>query len=331
MTSGYFSKTSDGRLLVDKAIRDMVTFRYLNLAEDNYPSVAMGVGDFDLVLCRNVIMYFSRETAKQVADRLQKSVREGGYLMVTASEGSRDFHLPSIVSGGEIVYKKAPPAPAQSVAARSTESRASGAAKTRRPTPAANPRWTPAPAAPAKPAGRTSAPARPSAPAVQRTELRVERRAYARHDHKDAAPIKRHAPEAATYVDPRQAAKEARLLADKGDLAQALARCEAALDCDKLNPALYYLKASILHELGHQDGAEQALQSTLFLDSGFTMARVMLGTIARGQSRTNESAKHFRAALSQLQQMPANAVLPETDGLSAGEIAEMVTSLMGSE
>ena len=112
---------------------------------------------------------------------------------------------------------------------------------------------------------------------------------------------------------------------------QALTRCETALECDKLNPALYYLKASILHELGHQDGAEQALQSTLFLDSTFTMARVMLGTIARGQSRTSESTKHFRAALSQLQQMPSNAVLPETDGLTAGEIAEMVTSLMGSD
>ena len=62
--NGYFTKTGEGRFAVDQAIREMVTFRYLNLAEDNYPSVATGIGDFDLVLCRNVIMYFSREDAK---------------------------------------------------------------------------------------------------------------------------------------------------------------------------------------------------------------------------------------------------------------------------
>jgi hypothetical protein len=57
----------------------------------------------------------------------------------------------------------------------------------------------------------------------------------------------------------------------------------------------------------------------------------MLGAIARGQSRWGEAAKHFGAALSQLAQMPPDSVLPETDGLTAGEMAETVASLMGSE
>ena len=108
-------------------------------------------------------------------------------------------------------------------------------------------------------------------------------------------------------------------------------RCESALDCDKLNPSLYYLKASILQELGRPDEAEQALQSTLFLDGSFALARIMLGAIARNQSRSGEAAKHFREALVLLAQMPSNTVLPETDGLTAGEMAETVASLMGSE
>ena len=332
----YFTRTGSGRFLLDPAIRDMVTFRYLNLAEDSYPSLASGVGEFDLVLCRNVIMYFSREVARQVADRLQKSVRDGGYLMVTASEGSRDFHLPSLVSGGEIVYKKAPPAPTHPTDTQ-TQRFSGSPAKTPTPAPVqASPRKKPTPVTPAKaptaPAPASQAASR-QAPTTspQRGGLRLERRAYARPGQAPPLFTKRPAEHAAAAVEPLEAAREARLLADKGDLPQALTRCDLALEFDKLNPALYYLKASILQELGHQAEAEQALQSTLFLDGDFTMARVMLGAIAQGQSRTIESTKHFRAALAQLERMPANAVLPETEGLTAGEMAQMVVSLMGNE
>ena len=101
--------------------------------------------------------------------------------------------------------------------------------------------------------------------------------------------------------------------------------------CEKLNPSLYYLKASILQELGRPDEAEQALQSTLFLDGGFASARVMLGAIARSQARTREAAKHFREALALLEQMPSDSVLAETDGLTAGEMVETVASLIESE
>jgi chemotaxis protein methyltransferase CheR len=91
------------------------------------------------------------------------------------------------------------------------------------------------------------------------------------------------------------------------------------------------LKASILQEMGRALEAEQALQSTLFLDDGFALARVMLGAIARSQSRAQEAARHFREALSALEQMPSDSVLAETNGLTAGEMVETVASLMESE
>jgi chemotaxis protein methyltransferase CheR len=114
-------------------------------------------------------------------------------------------------------------------------------------------------------------------------------------------------------------------------LDQALARCDEALACEKLNPSLYYLKASILQELGREDEAEQAHQSTLFLDDGFALARIMLGAIARSQSRPSEAAKHFREALTLLERLPSDSVLAETNGLTAGEMVETVASLMESE
>jgi chemotaxis protein methyltransferase CheR len=297
--NGYFTKNRDGRHQLAPAIQKMVTFRYLNLIEDPYPT------DCDLILCRNVMMYFSRETAAQVAERLRLSLREGGYLLVTASETSKEVQGPltSLNLGGETFYKKTPP-PVEAPASASPKER----------TPKARERVRPK---------RAPQPSKSVAP-PQQSRLRLERRAFAREDR---PPVTR----PALPVDAGQAAKEARLLADRGALEQALECCERALQAEKLNPSLYYLKASILQEMGRALEAEQALQSTLFLDDGFALARVMLGAIARSQSRAQEAARHFREALSALEQMPSDSVLAETNGLTAGEMVETVASLMESE
>jgi chemotaxis protein methyltransferase CheR len=300
--NGYFTQARAGVYRLDPAIQGMVTLRHLNLAEDLYPL------DFDLVMCRNVIMYFSRDVAKRVAERLRRSVRGGGYLLVTASETSREIQgeFTAQMLGGEIFYKNVPPvAPTEHVAARTTANKQG----------------------------------RPNGISGPRPRLRLERREFAREPVVAQQP--RYAPAERTVaprverraegVEPREAAMEARALADKGDLHRAFALCESALESDKLNPSLHYLKASILQELGRPEEAESALQSTLFLDGNFTPARVMLGAIARGQSRKAEACRHFRVALSLLEQMPSDSVLPETDGITAREMAEMVVSLMGSE
>ena len=314
--NGYFTKTRDGRYRLSPAIQEMVTFRYLNLVQDEYPT------DCDLILCRNVIMYFSRETAVQVSKRIQRSLKQNGYLLVTASETSRDIQgdLSSLTLQGEIVYKKSPPEekPADNRSDNARETEAQGRSKKKIPRVGARAKTDRIHAAQLRPK-RTATKPGPS----HRGELRIERRAYSREP---APPTSSPDPEKA-----KARADEARLLADRGDLHDALAHCEAALECDKMNPSLYYLKASILQELSLPEAAEHALQSTLFLDDGFALARVMLGAIARSQDRAGEAAKHFREALTLLQQLPADSVLEETNGLTVGEMVETVESLIESE
>jgi chemotaxis protein methyltransferase CheR len=323
VVNGYFAKTRDGRYRLTPAIREMVTFRYLNLVEDVYPT------DCDLILCRNVMMYFSRQTATRVAERLRSSLKEGGYLLVTPSETSRDIQgtLTARTIGGEIVYKKTPPQPAQPVTAESPRSHVPARNDRSHSNRATSPHRSHAGRAAKNDQVPTTRPESrrdpPLTPQPQRGGLRLERRAHARDKQPAERPAER--------IDSREAAEEARRLADRGDLEQALARCDAALESEKLNPSLYYLKASILQELDRPNEAEQALQSTLFLDDGFALARVMLGAIARSQSRSREAAKHFREALSLLEQMPSDSVLAETNGLTAGEMVETVASLIGSE
>ena len=54
-------------------LRSRVAFEYLNLALDLYPSTVTGTRDLDLILCRNVLIYFDRDTIRAVAERLYES------------------------------------------------------------------------------------------------------------------------------------------------------------------------------------------------------------------------------------------------------------------
>jgi chemotaxis protein methyltransferase CheR len=59
-------------------IRAQVDFRYLNLAEDHFPSLSAGIWGMDVILCRNVLIYFDRPTVEAVARRLIASLSEDG-------------------------------------------------------------------------------------------------------------------------------------------------------------------------------------------------------------------------------------------------------------
>jgi chemotaxis protein methyltransferase CheR len=81
-----YLKQRDARHVVDEKIRRRVTFAYLNLAQDDYPSPACAVWEMDLILCRNVLIYLDETTVRRVASRLFRSLAPGGWLLTAASD-----------------------------------------------------------------------------------------------------------------------------------------------------------------------------------------------------------------------------------------------------
>ncbi len=77
----YFTKISDEEWVISPEIKRMVTFKKHNLITD--PPVDH---DFDLVMCRNVVIYFEREHKQKVWEKLASALRLGGYLFVGGSE-----------------------------------------------------------------------------------------------------------------------------------------------------------------------------------------------------------------------------------------------------
>jgi chemotaxis protein methyltransferase CheR len=88
----YFRHVRGRRVLVD-AIRDKAHFERLNLVgPDAYATV--GAVGMDLVLCRNVLIYFDHETAGRIARRLFDCLAEGGVLLTAGADLLLAEHAP---------------------------------------------------------------------------------------------------------------------------------------------------------------------------------------------------------------------------------------------
>ncbi len=65
-------------------LRRLVRYRYLNLMDAKYPVDR----DIDIVFCRNILIYFDRQTQQDVLNRLCSHLRPGGYLFLGHSESA---------------------------------------------------------------------------------------------------------------------------------------------------------------------------------------------------------------------------------------------------
>ncbi len=298
MRERYFTRRRDGRHEVRPEIRRMVTFAYLNLADEVFPSLATNTNALDVIFCRNVLMYFSPERVAAAAGRLHCALCEGGWLFVSPSEMSQALFpkFAMVDLGGALAYRKFAHGEAQAVAQPSPASRASASSL---------------------------------APQVVATFGALESAMPARPPVRsaDVEPGTRPQPPAAAAGEGASPFEMARRDADEGRLDAALAWCDKALAADRLDPMHHYLHAMIQLERGQRDAAALALERALYLAPELVVAHVALGNLRMGQGRYPEARRHFGNALELLRKLPDNALVPESDGLIAGRMVDIVASL----
>ncbi|TQV84129.1 protein-glutamate O-methyltransferase CheR [Exilibacterium tricleocarpae] len=78
----FFDRCEGDRWRVKPAVRNRVEFRTLNLM-DSYAVL----GKFDVIFCRNVLIYFSGDLKRDILRRLHCALKPGGLLFLGASEG----------------------------------------------------------------------------------------------------------------------------------------------------------------------------------------------------------------------------------------------------
>lgn len=279
-------------LALHSPIRGAVEFGYLNLAEDTYPSLATGVWGMDLILCRNVLIYFDAETVTRVVQRLLDSLAEGGWLLLGASDPLLGHVVPCevVVTRAGLAYRRA---------ARQGE-------------------WT---TSDQPRRAQTSFPPRSSAPD----------HAFPWEPTK-APPVRApEEPVAAALPSPAQpedSAREAtvlvRRLANQGDLGGAGRACAAALDQHRASAELAYLHAVLLAEGGRPADSANAARTAIYLDRHMVVAHLALGTALNKLGDRAGARRSFRNAARLLAALPADAPVPASDGEPATRLAEMV-------
>jgi chemotaxis protein methyltransferase CheR len=318
----YFTPAGQGRYQIAPQIRQMVSFDYLNLAQDTYPSLETDTNAMDLILCRNVLIYFEPARIPELIGKLGRSLRESGWLAVGAVETSfvASDELSSAAFPGATLFRKGARA-GRTPAAGSLERRASPAAGTMpigRVVPA--PPETPQPAAAAR-----VATAAPLPDALAESLQFYERGAYSEAAEKIETWL------GAGATSPEAVALAIRIQANLGDLQRALQYCQRAIAADALNAGFRYLRATILQEQGDPAAAAADLRRAIFLDPDFVMAHFVLGLVARRQGRPAESARHLDNTMRILRRCPADERLAWSEGMTAGRLAETVTSLLEQE
>lgn len=84
--SRYFVEQSPTAYELKPEIRKMVRFSTLNLIVDDYPSFTSGTMHQDIIICRNVTIYFDDETTQTVINRFHEGLTDQGWLIVGHSE-----------------------------------------------------------------------------------------------------------------------------------------------------------------------------------------------------------------------------------------------------
>ncbi len=101
----YFEKQGDGSYRVADNVRRLVTVSHLNLLDNTRLRM---LGSFDLIFCRNVIIYFDQLAKKKVVESFYRSLKDSGYLLLGHSESlmniSTRFNLRHFKN--DMVYQK---------------------------------------------------------------------------------------------------------------------------------------------------------------------------------------------------------------------------------
>jgi len=319
-------------------VREGVEFRALNLVEDDWPSPASGIGEMDLIFCRNMLIYLDRPSVRRVAERLIAALSDDGWLFPGPSDPPLADYVRCevIVTPAGLVYRKRapglrssypPPAPATAV----------------EPSPRA-PWADPAPPAtaiePNRPIQRPAPPrattngARPSvvppAPAADERD-RIgggdgdsdPGRLYAARDYERAAAeagarIARGTADEATWI------VRVRALANRGRLAEAEAAVATALERFRASAELHDVHALLLSGAGRTREAAAALRQALYLDPGLVVAHVRMAEAQARLGNPDAARRSLRTAESLLAALPPDAAVPASDGTPAAHLLRTV-------
>ncbi|MDP4145965.1 MAG: protein-glutamate O-methyltransferase CheR [Bacillota bacterium] len=95
----YFKKNAD-KYIIDSKIKDMVTFKKHDLILEQYEK------DFDIIVCRNVVIYFNQDVKDKIYEKFSSSLKRDGMLFVGATESIYNYKDYGFEKASTFIYRK---------------------------------------------------------------------------------------------------------------------------------------------------------------------------------------------------------------------------------
>jgi chemotaxis protein methyltransferase CheR len=300
---------------VSDSIKGMVSFVFHNLIEDEFPA------DFDVIFCRNVVIYFEMDTTMRIMNKFYSSLTDDGYMFVGYSESLyyMQDRFRMISTDEAIYYKKITP----SITLQEIPKPATAAGR-RHAAPVSGEKSLEELleemsraelAADMKTRSKVS-----SAPARKVEEVLVE--ALKSFHLKEYAKALVYIEEA---LDLDRKALEAYYLAaeihlNQGRFDEAKSMLASALKINPLFAPAHYLSGCILMEEDAIAEAKESLRKAIYIDKDFSLARFYLAQAYKNEGKAPEAIREYRNTIKLLSGNRADAMLPYGGGFNVATL-----------
>ncbi len=317
--SRYFQKIGTG-WRIDETIRKMVDFKQVNLAEPAFSSQLNLNQNFDVIFCRNVLMYFSPELIRRVGLGFYDALRPQGWFITSPVELSDELfsEFSKLQYDKSIVYRKTTHKQvlhkpvSHSHKADEKSQRLDFVVKSR------------------KTVADKPSKAKHSNPIAGVQPFELAGHLFRKGQYAECATLCR-----SELLKAGQKHNWQRLLsrsfANMGQLEESLRVCHEMLNFNRLDADTYYLMATILAEKKELAEAVKVLNQGFYIDPDHLMSHLLMAGILRRMAKNTTAAIHLEKIKKILTGMEAQVVLDETEGLTVGRILEMVESQWISE
>lgn len=293
-------------------VRRLVTFRYLNLAEEPAVWPTPDAAAMDLILCRNVTLYFTPEAARAAMQRLCRALAPGGWLLVSPTDPHPEPELGVLrySHDGTVAFRRATAEPGIAAPLGFEGGMLSLTALASQAT------------------GYDGAPSHGSPPRSPITLGGIA------GDAPQGEVLSGSSAPWFPLPDPRQAAAERRArvrsYADQGDISRAEALCRDLARSQEVSPQVFLLLGQVLEQQGRRDEALEELRRALYLDPTHVLAWFTLGLFEQRRGHHRPALRALRTALRLVADVPDDQLIPDGDVLTVGRMRQVAQTFLAA-
>ena len=296
MLNKYFTQ-KDGRYYLNDRVKQIVHFDSGNLIDPYFPTEG---NSFDIIICKNVIIYFRTETVKSVIRRFYDVLAGGGYLFLGHSESlwqiSNDFELEEI--SGVFFYRKDRKSKAvPSIKRFRQRERATGRmVSTPQRAPHSRKERVTRYATPAKPAVVAKRPPLHTGLIHKKDEFERIKKGVLPSDDSNYEEILEDI-ERVLQEDPGNIHAHflaGKIYANMGLYDKALKKGMDVLEIDDLSADAYLLMGSIYYKIGEKEKAISAFKKAIYLDDKSVVSHYYLGNLYKDANLNELSVNEYR-------------------------------------